>query len=150
MAKSQVQEDAVIAEAIAILLRRANRGKSMSSPDVCRKYWSVALSGLDYEVFCVAYLDSQNRLIAMEQLFRGTLAQTSVYPREVVKGALRNNAAALIFAHNHPSGVCEPSRADELITVALKQALALVDIRVLDHFIIAGTKTLSFSERGLI
>jgi DNA repair protein RadC len=150
MQKSTLEEDAVIAEAMAILLRRAVRGESMTSPDAVREYWRVALSGLEHEVFCVAHLDSQLRLIAQEEMFRGTLAQTSVYPREIVKAVLRYNSASVIFAHNHPSGVCEPSRADELLTAALKQALALVDVRVLDHFIIAGTKSLSFAERGLL
>jgi DNA repair protein RadC len=95
-------------------------------------------------------LDAQNRVLACEELFRGTLTQTSVYPREVVKTALQHNAAAIICAHNHPSGVAEPSRADELLTTSLKQALALVDIKVLDHFIVAGSAAGSFSERGLI
>jgi DNA repair protein RadC len=98
----------------------------------------------------VLFLDSQHRLIACEELFRGTLAQTSVYPREVVKAALAHNAAAVILCHNHPSGIAEPSRADELLTQALKQALALVDIRTLDHFVVAGANVISFSERGLI
>jgi len=95
-------------------------------------------------------LDSQNRLIEAHELFRGTLSQTSVYPREVVKYTLARNAAAVVFAHNHPSGVAEPSRADELLTQNLKQALALVDVRVLDHFVVAGTSTVSFAERGLV
>jgi DNA repair protein RadC len=96
------------------------------------------LASLPHEAFVVLFLDSQHRLLAADELFRGTLAQTSVYPREVVKAALARNAAAVIFAHNHPSGVAEPSRADELLTQALKQALALVDIRTLDHFVVAG------------
>jgi len=96
------------------------------------------------------YLDAQNRLLTAEELFRGTLTQTSVYPREVVKHALKHNAAALILAHNHPSGVAEPSRADELLTASLKQSLALVDVRVLDHLIVAGNATVSFAERGLV
>jgi DNA repair protein RadC len=96
------------------------------------------------------YLDAQNRLLTAEELFRGTLTQTSVYPREVVKHALKHNAAALILAHNHPSGVAEPSRADELLTASLKQSLALVDVRVLDHLIVAGNVTVSFAERGLV
>ncbi len=150
MAKSKSEENAIIAEAMAILLRRAFRSVALSSPDACRDYWRVALSDKEYEVFCAAYLDSQNRLIAQEELFRGTLAQTAVYPREVVKSALNHNAAAVIFAHNHPSGIPEPSRADEHLTHALKQALALVDIRVLDHFVIAGSKSTSFAERGLL
>jgi len=97
-----------------------------------------------------ADVPAQHRVIAAEELFRGTLTQTSVYPREVVKCALKHNAAAVIFAHNHPSGVAEPSHADEILTRSLKSALALVDIQVLDHFIVAGTRTMSFAERGLI
>lgn len=102
------------------------------------------------EVFVVLFLDAQNRVQAQETLFEGTLTQTSVYPREVVKRALHHNAASVIFAHNHPSGIAEQSRADELITQALKKALDLVDIRVLDHFIVAGHQTMSFAERGLL
>jgi DNA repair protein RadC len=100
--------------------------------------------------FVCVFLDSQNRVLACDELFRGTLAQTSVYPREVVKAALAHNAAAVVFAHNHPSGVAEPSRADELLTQALKQALALVDVKALDHFVIAGSASVSFAERGLL
>jgi DNA repair protein RadC len=100
---------------------------------------------LEHEVFIILLLDSQNRLIEAHELFRGTLSQTSVYPREVVKYTLARNAAAVVFAHNHPS-----SRADELLTQNLKQALALVDVRVLDHFVVAGTSTVSFAERRLI
>jgi DNA repair protein RadC len=96
------------------------------------------------------FLDAQHRVIASEELFKGTLTQTSVYPREVVKRALHHNAAAVIFAHNHPSGVAEPSQSDQLLTDALKQALALVDVRVLDHFIVAGVGCLSFAEKGLL
>ena len=108
------------------------------SPQAVRDYLRLALARRPYEVFVGLFLDSQNRVLAAEELFRGTLAQTSVYPREVVKAALARNAAAMIFAHNHPSGVAEPSRADELLTQALRQALALVDIRTLDHFVVAG------------
>lgn len=98
----------------------------------------------------VLFLDAQNRVLAQEELFSGTLTQTSVYPREVVKRALHHNAASVIFAHNHPSGVAQQSKADEMLTAALKQALALVDIRVLDHFVVAGNTTLSFAEQGLL
>jgi len=105
---------------------------------------------LQHEVFTALFLDAQNRLIEDEDLFRGTLTQTSVYPREVVRRALHHNAAAVIFAHNHPSGVAEPSRADELLTRTLRDALALVDIRVLDHVIVAGAASVSFAERGLL
>ena len=125
-------------------------GDALCSPDAVRDYLRLSLSALPHEAFMVLFLDSQHRLLAADELFRGTLAQTSVYPREVVKAALARNAAAVIFAHNHPSGVAEPSRADELLTSALKQALALVDIRTLDHFIVAGHRVISFAERGLL
>lgn len=122
----------------------------LSSPKQVRDYLMLKLGALPREVFMVMMVDAQNRVLALETLFEGTLTQTSVYPREVVKRALHHNAASVIFAHNHPSGVAEPSKADEVLTQSLKQALALVDIRVLDHFIVAGNSTLSFVERGLL
>jgi len=136
------------------LARRAaraslSRGETMTSPHAVRDYLRLTFAALEHEVFVGLFLDSQHRLIASEALFRGTLAQTSVYPREVVKCALALNAAAVIFAHNHPSGVSEPSRADELLTQSLKSALALVDVRTLDHFVVAGGEVVSFAERGL-
>ena len=122
-----------------------------TSPQVVRDYLRLHLSGLKHEVFFALWIDAQNRLIAAEELFRGTLRQASVYPREVVKRALLHNAGAVIFAHNHPSGVAESSAADELMTNELKQVLALIDVRVLDHFIVAGqANPLSFVERGLL
>ncbi|HEY9210740.1 MAG TPA: DNA repair protein RadC [Methylotenera sp.] len=120
------------------------------SPQQLRDYLVLKLGGLTREVFVVMFLDAQNRLNATEEMFSGTLTQTSVYPREVVKRAMHHNAAGVIFAHNHPSGVAKQSSADELLTGQLKQALALVDVRVLDHFIVAGNQTLSFAERGLL
>ena len=137
------------------LVRRALREELrqrevLSSPAAVRDYLRLVFLGREHEVFCCVYLDAQNRVIECEELFRGTLTQTSVYPREVVKAALRHNAAALIFAHNHPSGIAEPSHADELLTQNLKQTLALIDVKVLDHFIIAGNSALSFAERGLL
>ncbi len=123
---------------------------ALSSPRAVRDYLRLLLSGREQEVFVVLLLDAQHRVIASEEMFRGTLTQTSVYPREVVKCALKHNCAAVIFAHNHPSGVAEPSHADELLTRSLKAALALVDVQVLDHFIVAGTRTMSFAERGLL
>ncbi len=123
---------------------------ALSSPRAVRDYLRLALAGREQEVFVVLLLDAQHRVTASEELFRGTLTQTSVYPREVVKCALKHNAAAVIFAHNHPSGVAEPSHADEILTRSLKAALALVDIQVLDHFIVAGSRTMSFAERGLL
>ena len=122
----------------------------LSSPQQVRDYLCLKLGSLPREVFMVLFLDAQNRVLVQEELFSGTLTQTSVYPREVVKRALHYNAASVIFAHNHPSGLAEQSRADELLTTALKQALALVDVRVLDHFIVAGNNTLSFAEKGLL
>ena len=134
----------------ALLEEMASRDV-LSSPREVRDYLRLKLAALPYEVFMVLLLDAQNRLIRSEELFRGTLTQTSVYPREIVKLALAHNAAALILAHNHPSGVAEPSRADEQLTLSLRQALALVDVKVLDHFIVAGNAApLSFAERGLL
>lgn len=121
-----------------------------TSPQQVRDYLVLKLGVLTREVFLVMFLDAQNRLNATEELFSGTLTQTSVYPREVVKRAMQHNAASVIFAHNHPSGIAQQSAADELLTSQLKQALALVDVRVLDHFIVAGNQTLSFAERGLL
>ena len=122
----------------------------LASPAEVRTYLRVMLAKRDHEVFMVLFLDAQNRVIASEEMFRGTLTQTSVYPREVVKRALAHNAAAVILAHNHPSGLAEPSRADEFLTRTLRESLALIDVRVLDHFIVAGNGVVSFSERGLL
>jgi DNA repair protein RadC len=122
----------------------------LNAPTAVRDCLRIHFAGREYESFVALFLDAQHRLIDTEELFRGTLTQTSVYPREVVKAALHHNAAAVIFAHNHPSGVAEPSKADEQLTLALKQSLSLVDVRVLDHFIVAGANVLSFAERGLL
>ncbi len=124
------------------------REPGLSNPGDVKRYLIALFAGQEHETFHGIFLDSQNRLIASETLFRGTLSQAAVYPREIVKRALRHNAAALIFAHNHPSGIAEPSRADEALTTSLKQALSLVDIKVLDHFIVAGPVCVSFAERG--
>ncbi|MGA0115506.1 MAG: RadC family protein [Burkholderiales bacterium] len=132
------------------LREKLDAGAALSAPQTVRDYLRLMLHGRPHEVFVAVFLDAQHRVVASEELFRGTLTQTSVYPREIVKRALHFNAAAVIFAHNHPSGVAEPSRADEALTAALKQALALVDVRVLDHFIVAGDGALSFAERGLL
>jgi len=133
-----------------LLREEVTHGSALTSPEAVRDYLRLSLASLPHEAFVALFLDSQHRLLAADELFRGTLAQTSVYPREIVKAALARNAAAVIFAHNHPSGVAEPSRADELLTQALKQALALVDIRTLDHFVVAGHTVVSFAERGLL
>ena len=123
---------------------------SFNSPNVVKDYLRLVLGGRQQEVFMVLFLDAQHRLIASEELFHGTLTQTSVYPREVVKRALIHNAAAVMLSHNHPSGLAEPSSADRMLTDALKQALGLVDVRVLDHIVIGEQEALSFAERGLI
>ncbi|OIR03583.1 hypothetical protein GALL_144420 [mine drainage metagenome] len=133
-----------------VLKEELKRSSVLSSPAAVRDYIRLLLIGKEHEVFVAIYLDAQNCVIEAEELFRGTLTQTSVYPREVVKQALRFNAAAVIFAHNHPSGVAEPSRADELLTSSLKQSLALVDVKVLDHFVVGGNSAMSFAERGLM
>lgn len=144
------QLQAVLEMARRALSEDIRGGDVLRSPASVREYLRLALQGREQEVFLALFLDAQNRVIEPEELFRGTLTQTSVYPREVVKRALYHNAAAVIFAHNHPSGVAEPSRADEVLTQTLKQALALVDVKVLDHFIVGGAALLSFAERGLI
>jgi DNA repair protein RadC len=145
-----MSDDTLIAEALAVLGRRIRWCDSLASPSAVRDYLRLLLAGREHEVFVVVLLDAQNRVLSCEELFRGTLTQTSVYPREVVKVALAANAGAAIFAHNHPSGCSEPSRADELLTQTLKSALALVDVKVLDHFVVAGAEAISFAERGLL
>ena len=142
--------DEVLSQARRVLSRRVRRGATMSSPQAVKDYLRLRIGGLEHEVFTVVFLDAQHRLIALREMFRGTVTQTSVYPREVVKEALAANAAAVILAHNHPSGSTEPSRADEYLTQTLKTALALVDVRVLDHLVVGGGEVTSFAERGLI
>ena len=141
---------AVIELSRRALKEEVGRRPLLDSPPKVRDYLRLRIGALPHEVFAVIFLDAQNRLIDDEELFRGTLSQTSVYPREVVKRALSRNAASVIFAHNHPSGLAEPSRADELLTRTLREALALVDVRVLDHVIVAGGSSVSFAERGLL
>jgi DNA repair protein RadC len=137
------------------LARRALREKlektpALTSPQAVRDLLRLTLSARKSEAFLCIWLDAQHHVIKVEEAFAGTLTQTSVYPREVVKAALRMNAAAVIFAHNHPSGVAQPSRADELLTRNLKDALELIEVKVLDHFIVAGNQAISFAERGLL
>ncbi|MGG7054823.1 RadC family protein [Nitrosomonas sp. ANs5] len=144
------QLQAVMEMARRALAEEIKSGDIMDSPQSVRNYLRLSLGGKPHEIFVGIFLDARHRTIATEELFSGTLTQASVYPREVVKRALFHNAAAIIFAHNHPSGVAEPSQADETLTRSLKQALALVDIRVLDHFVIGSEEVVSFAERGLI
>ena len=142
------QLQAVLEMAKRALGEEMRHGDALNSPQTVRDYLQLKMRGLGHEVFMVLFLDSQNRVLAAPELFRGTLTQTSVYPREVVKQALAWNAAGVILAHNHPSGVAEPSQADRWLTDQLKAALGLVDVKVLDHFIVAGKDGLSFAERG--
>lgn len=145
------EEDRVVYQALAILRRRMSEpGIDLSSPQAVRRFLWLQLALEPRELFAVLWTDAQNRLIEAEVVFAGTLTQSSVHPREVVKSGLRHNAAGVILAHNHPSGSPEPSRADIALTAALKTALALVDIKVLDHFVVAGEHALSFAEAGLL
>ncbi len=144
-------DDQIIEQALGILHRRMKKfGDSMNSPTVVRNYLSLKLAELEHEVFACIFLNTQNQIIAYEEMFRGTVSQTSVYPREVVKRSVALNASGVIFAHNHPSGVTEPSQADHSLTSQLKTALGFVDVKVLDHIIVAGASTLSFAERGWV
>lgn len=144
------QLQAVLEMARRHFLEILERGNVLDSPDATRAYLSAQLRGYDHEVFACLFLDNRNRVIRLEELFHGTVDNACVYPREVAKQALQHNATAVIFAHNHPSGIAEPSRADRAITEKLQQALALFEIRVLDHFIIGDGLPYSFAEHGLI
>ena len=145
------QENKLIAEAKNLLYARLQaHGQVFSSPQTVQDYLCLQLSDREQEIFCCLFLDSQHQLIEYREMFMGTIDACSVYPREVAKAALRLNAAATIFAHNHPSGIPEPSQADRRITEQLKSALALLDVRVLDHFIVGGNTVVSFAQRGLI
>ena len=142
-------ESAVLERASRILEKRLRRkGHALGSPDDTRRYLTLKLAHLEHEVFAVLLLDTRNRVINFIEMFHGTIDSASVHPREVVKACLYNNAAALIIAHNHPSGVSEPSNADSALTRRLREAVELVDVRLLDHFVIAGDEYVSFAERG--
>jgi len=126
------------------------RGPTLTSPSAVSEYLTAHFLGREYEAFVVIFLDTRHRVLSIEEMFRGSIDGASVYPREVVCAVLRHKAAACIFAHNHPSGIAEPSLADQAITRRLKDALSTIDIRVLDHFVIAGSEVVSFAERGLL
>lgn len=144
-------EDAIIAAALEILARRMrSSGVLMDSPKVVRDWLRMRVGGKPHEEFGCIWLNAAHEVIEAGEMFRGTLTQTSAYPREVVKEALHHNAAAVIFYHNHPSGAAEPSPADEMLTRQLKDALNLVDVRVLDHFVVTAEQTTSFAEKGLL
>ena len=141
---------AVLELARRALAQQLTQKPLFNTPQAVRDYLQLQLGGLHHEVFAVLFLDSQHRLIALEEMFRGTLTQTSVYPREVVKQALTLNASSVVLAHNHPSGTAQPSRADEALTHTLKAALALVDVRVLDQFVVTASQAVSMAELGLV
>jgi DNA repair protein RadC len=146
----RAQFGAAIELARRALQEKLEQSAALTSPGAVRDYLRLRLAARKEEAFLCIWLDAQHRAIQIEEPFRGTLTQTSVYPREIVKSALRFNAAAVIFAHNHPSGIAQPSQSDELLTRNLKDALALVEVKVLDHFIVAGHQAISFAERGLL
>lgn len=144
------EPEEVLQAALRVLAGQLRGSEVLSSPRVVRDFLRIKLGALEHEVFAVIHLDSQHRVIEYVEMFRGTVSQTSVYPREIVKEALVRNSAAMILVHNHPSGLAEPSRADEVLTQTVKAALSLVDVRVIDHLIVAGPAVLSFAERGLL
>ena len=144
------EADEVLLAAQQLLAAQVRGSDLMDSPAVVKDFLRARLGNLPHEVFAVVHLDAQNRVLDYVEMFRGTVNQTSVYPREVVRDALLRNSCALVLVHNHPSGAARPSRADEYLTQTLKQAAALVDIRVLDHFIVAGDAVNSMAEQGLV
>ena len=139
-----------LAAAHRAITRRFKRGCTLTTPGLVREYLRITFAAVEYEVFCILLLDSRRRLLALREMFRGTIDGAPVFPREVVKETLRQNAAAVILAHNHPSGVAEPSPADELITQRVKDALALIEVPVVDHLVVAGDCVVSMAERGLV
>jgi len=147
---NEVEKQSVVALAIAVLAEQHLPGQALSSPKETSTYLCLHLADRQNEIFGCLFLDNRHRILAMHELFQGTIDGASVHPRVVVQQALKINAAAIVFFHNHPSGVAEPSLADETITRRLKEALALVDVRVLDHFVVSFGETVSFAERGLL
>lgn len=148
--KAPVSDNDIIKEALNCLKKRFRRGKVITKPAETIDYLQLKLAEREHEVFCVMYLDNRHRILCFEELFRGSIDSTHVYPREIVKLALQHNAAAVILAHNHPSGSAEPSQADQQITQRIKETLTLFEIRVLDHIVIGAIETVSFAERGLM
>ncbi|MHB0805077.1 RadC family protein [Stutzerimonas nitrititolerans] len=142
--------DQILEAARRVVDLKVQRGAPFNAPDIVKEYLGTKLAGLEHELFAVLFLDNQHRLIDYVEMFRGTIDSASVYPREVVKEALKRNAAAVILSHNHPSGHAEPSQADRTLTGRLKDALGLVDVRTLDHIIVAGPARVSFAELGLL
>jgi len=149
-AKLPLTKSDILETARGILSEQLRQSDALTNPDAVCRYLVTQLAGLEHEIFSVLLLDNRHRVLRYEELFRGTIDGCSVHPREVVKTALAANAAAVILAHNHPSGLPEPSRADTQLTRRLTDALALIDVRVLDHIVVGGADTVSFAERGLI
>jgi DNA repair protein RadC len=149
-ATREATAEEILSAARVVLSYRVRKGSALTNPRATRDYLSVKLGAREHEIFAILFLDNRNRVIECVEMFRGTIDGATVHPREVVKEALERNAAAVIFAHNHPSGVAEPSQADELITRRLRDALSLVEIKVLDHLVIGGSEVTSFAERGLL
>ena len=149
IANGPVSSEEILKMASTLLNRRFARGRAIGAPEEAKSFVAMKLGHLEHEVFAVLFLDNRHRVLGFEQLFRGTIDGASVHPREVVKRTLELNAAAVIFAHNHPSGAAEPSRADLRITERLKDALGLIDVRVLDHFVV-GDEVVSFAEWGIL
>jgi len=142
------EEQSIVADALRILEKQLKRGRAITSPEYAMKFCRLQLGGLQRETFAVIYLDTRHRLIYFDALFAGTVDGATVYPREIVRGCIEHNASAVMLAHNHPSGVCEPSAADEALTKRIKTALALIDVRVLDHIVVSPSGALSLSELG--
>lgn len=149
-ALNDVERQSVVTLAMKLLSIKHRAGKTLSSPAATRDFLRLRLAEYRNEVFGCLFLDNRHRIIAVRELFQGTIDGASVHPRVVVQHAMEVNAAAMVFFHNHPSGVAEPSRADEMLTRRLKEALALVDVRVLDHFVVSADESVSFAERGLL
>lgn len=147
---ADLDHDAIIQMALNILSQRNAIGEPLVEPGDAADFLRIKLSGYKNEVFCAIFLDSRHRVIAFEELFSGTIDGAAVYPRVVVQHVMRHNASAVIFAHNHPSGIAEPSQADKFITKRLKEAMSLIDVRVLDHIVVGDSGTTSFAERGLL
>lgn len=147
---NNISEEDVLYWAEKIITERFSRSNYLTSPDATREFLRILLSKEDREVFIIIFLDNQNGVLGYESLFQGTIDGAAVYPREIVKSVLNNNAASVILAHNHPSGEAEPSQADQRITIRIIQALETIEVKVLDHLIVGGAITLSFAERGLL
>lgn len=145
-----VLDSEIVSAALGILAKRIVKGSIIRNMEDAKKYLAVRFADIQHEVFAVMYLTNRHAVIACDELFRGSIAGASVHPREIIKSALHYNAAAILIAHPHPSGVCEPSQADELITTRIREACALVEIRLIDHIVTSGDRAVSFAQRGLL